>query len=637
MPTEPLAPDSIPWKTIAASPDMMDITFNNRRFPFAWRSSLAISVYEPPTEALPTLMCGQRIAFVKVTCSLTGYQPSGGDGGEVTFGDVPLEELERLTSEYLGCYGALLNVAFFPPSGGLVVVGSQPDLRQFPHVLDFSPKNRELIRGITESGEMLTGSSRSIGIDQSKTTTSKNETTVGVEAGIKIEPVEATASIEHTWGSSEENKQGLSLETGDSLQNKKGYATTLDQLYSLLTGYHTGTNRATVIMLARPGTLQATDRRTFALGLRMLEGVQDFVFVVARPQDQDRMCIEAALHTGHFPEDVDYVGEDTSVERRTFTFTVRARAKGGSEGFFSFQGQTIDFGTVERPQDVFNLPADEDGAWILDMDAPGSENGISRGEDRTRTDPSTPGPLANHYDLRVIRVDDRTVRAIGRVTARGGYDFSSGPDTVVEADFTIHARRPQATGLQPAADPGQMLLTQRGLSVCYQSVAGCPEVYDPPEPPSLEPEGSRWFDDLPAPVFTRGLSSERVYAHLRASLINGAVALQRGKPTRRYAETDHFSRQVASRLPAPVASAPVGQLVDLKDYGSDAQKQLANASVKQVLALHSKTLQRATRLKTDEALKLRRAVLLAVERVLGGEPPMNQTQPKPKRGPKNQP
>lgn len=35
----------IPRKIIATSPDMMDVTYNNRRFPSAWRSSLAIPIF----------------------------------------------------------------------------------------------------------------------------------------------------------------------------------------------------------------------------------------------------------------------------------------------------------------------------------------------------------------------------------------------------------------------------------------------------------------------------------------------------------------------------------------------------------------------------------------------------------------
>lgn len=54
-------PINIPWRLIAASPDMMDPRFGNKRFPFKWRSSLAIYAYEPKSDELPEDLCGQRI------------------------------------------------------------------------------------------------------------------------------------------------------------------------------------------------------------------------------------------------------------------------------------------------------------------------------------------------------------------------------------------------------------------------------------------------------------------------------------------------------------------------------------------------------------------------------------------------
>ena len=52
-------PINVPWKLIAVSEDMMDKQFCDKEFPFAWRSSLAISVYEPPPEELPEDLCDQ--------------------------------------------------------------------------------------------------------------------------------------------------------------------------------------------------------------------------------------------------------------------------------------------------------------------------------------------------------------------------------------------------------------------------------------------------------------------------------------------------------------------------------------------------------------------------------------------------
>src|SRR3954451_12016098 len=109
-------PVAIPWLQIAVSPDMIDEQFCDKRFPFSWRSSMAISIYEPPLDELADDLCGQRLTYLKVTCSITGYQPSRKETEDayVEFPNVPAEELDRILSDYFACYGVLLNVAVFP-------------------------------------------------------------------------------------------------------------------------------------------------------------------------------------------------------------------------------------------------------------------------------------------------------------------------------------------------------------------------------------------------------------------------------------------------------------------------------------------------------------------------------------------
>ena len=121
MPTRALdLPVNIPWKLIAASPDMMDTVFCSKLFPLAWRSALAVSVHEPPVEDLPESLRSQRLAYLKITCSVTGYQPSKEETDQIvsSFPDQPTEAqrpaLDRILSDYFACYGALLNVAVFP-------------------------------------------------------------------------------------------------------------------------------------------------------------------------------------------------------------------------------------------------------------------------------------------------------------------------------------------------------------------------------------------------------------------------------------------------------------------------------------------------------------------------------------------
>src|ERR1700754_4896990 len=143
------------WKLLAVSPDMMDTHFCNKRYPFRWRSSLAISAFEPDPATLPTHLCEGRITFLKVTATITGYQPSELETklGFASFPDVPTEELQRIIGQYFACYGVLLNVAVFPHKSGLIP--SRTSLQDFPHIIDVEPKTRELIQASSETGEIL--------------------------------------------------------------------------------------------------------------------------------------------------------------------------------------------------------------------------------------------------------------------------------------------------------------------------------------------------------------------------------------------------------------------------------------------------------------------------------------------------
>src|SRR5437763_15923209 len=74
-------PVSVPWKLLGVSQDMMDTQFCDKQFPIEWRSSLAVSAFEPKAEDLPEELCRDVITFLKVTCTITGYQPTRAETG----------------------------------------------------------------------------------------------------------------------------------------------------------------------------------------------------------------------------------------------------------------------------------------------------------------------------------------------------------------------------------------------------------------------------------------------------------------------------------------------------------------------------------------------------------------------------
>src|SRR5437667_1444212 len=160
-------PVNIPWKLIHQSPDMMDVHFCNKLFPFEWRSSLAISVFEPKPEDLPEDLCEGIITYVKVTCTITGYQPTKAETDQAyhhflpPFGNVPTEgQLDDILRDYWACYGVLLNVAVFPypntvPERTSIDFGSQGPGTDLPSPYQTEDVNFELTRPKRGAGNRI--------------------------------------------------------------------------------------------------------------------------------------------------------------------------------------------------------------------------------------------------------------------------------------------------------------------------------------------------------------------------------------------------------------------------------------------------------------------------------------------------
>ncbi len=279
-------PVDIPWKLIATSPDMMDTTFGNKRFPYKWRSSLAISAYEPPLDDMVDELEDDRITYIKVTATLTGYIPSADEikSGYVSFPEVPVEDLDRILQDYFACYGVLLEVGVFPRNESSQQAVA---LYDYPHIIDFEPKSRDLYQTASETGDILTGSMSKVSTGKSYTHADKTD--MGFNVGSSYSSGETSPygtfqgdwRITPSWGSSDQNTSSTQIDGSRERRETQSTTTQITQMYNLLTGYHMGTNRAAFVMLPRPHALQATDYRTFIKGLRMIEGIQEFFLVIA--------------------------------------------------------------------------------------------------------------------------------------------------------------------------------------------------------------------------------------------------------------------------------------------------------------------------------------------------------------------
>lgn len=707
-------PVNIPWKQIAVSPDMMDKRFCNLYFPYAWRSSLAISVHEPSLDELPEELCDNAITYLKITSTITGYQPSEGETSDANdlpdvldlFPEDPTEDvrntLERITDEYFACYGALLNIAVYPAiieeevvpiiidfgeldgqpgmllpnpfehngvkfeaedqpnnrmadiyvEGGdgiteldlfskinvklpvdkkiikvtAVVVHYSPvgvtmlafdgneavdsadagletgepheltissgdkqidnvtikapensasllrftyyvveetttpteqiDLKEYPHIIDFEPKTRDLIQAATETGEILTGSKSGIKTDRSfiNTNSSEDGFTLSPKIGKKDESgIGATLSHKNT----ETDQETWKVTADASRERRETNATVaqISQMYNLLSGYHAGTNRIVLLMLARPHTLQPTDHRTFVQGLRRIEGIQEYFLIVARPEHIDGLCVEAFVETGHYPEATTIIPPVEQYEESFEEFSAKAFADNGW-----FSGDCTDIESDETS--TYTIAS----GWIID-----------RRESRMRqpAEPVGSGWDPVHPGIAEIENNSNSQadKSLERYDYRPTSDVSAGVFGTIcgqslqrdkarfNRKYRVFTRKEQPISVddESQADIDNLLITRRELCVCFRS-GDCPQVVQPPEKPIvLHPD----FSIVEEPIIrmkpslltrktleqSREPATKEFIAQVENSLLKG------WRSTRRYPlgqvgylESDYFKNRIIKAL-----------------------------------------------------------------------------------------
>ncbi len=298
-------PQDITWTRLAYSRDMIDTNFGDLNFPPKWRTSLAVYFYIVPDEETVDSYPNSKIVYLKLTCSITGWNPSESlRGTRKTAEDSgQLDDLQKSiwetiiasgwASRYWACLGAIMQIAVYPNNR----TGVSPD--DYPYIMDFEPKKRELYEQATEGGEILSGTS-------DKTSTTKGNTNTQ-SAGLEVK---ASADF-GLWGGSAKATGGLSFEqvnstVTDNLQERRAtlsHTTTFSQMYQLFNGYHLGTNRALFVVSPRPHTVSTSNEIEGSLinGERKLEGIQEVFLVIHMPKTITGFCVQASIDTGHPP------------------------------------------------------------------------------------------------------------------------------------------------------------------------------------------------------------------------------------------------------------------------------------------------------------------------------------------------
>ncbi|MFE9690624.1 hypothetical protein [Micromonospora sp. NPDC005806] len=886
-------PLDIPWKLVAVSPDMMDTTFGNKAYPFAFRSSLAISAYEPdivPSDADP---CPRGLLFLKVSATITGYQATKEetDRGYVIFPDVPTERLTQILDEYLACYGVMLNIAVFPhsdtiveqkttclrfdalrpgvslanpyvdgdvsfdvdrdrnmvvdsyPSGGngsgeldlgqrmavtlpttgrvttkvalrepapvprprclsfadvtpggalpnpypagdvtfeaqpgktMKIVDQYPDtpdgrgelsfedgmsvrlpassrvtarlvsakgdpkpravsmtaysagtqvgsattpadagvehglevagqgidqvvfsagpkgglllelcwyvptrpavegvtlyayrgdelvsastspsdlgvphtleaqgegidkvilespagnasllelcrevpveravvLSDYPHIIDFEPKIRDLYQAATQNGEILTASVSGVKTDKTRAHTETTET--GLELGSKYTSppspygqAEVNGKISHKWGTTDQDSFQVQADASRNSRETQGTSTNISQMYNLLTGYHQGTNRASFIMLPRPHMLQPTDRRTFAQGLRIIEGVQEFFLVVEHPTGMPGLCVEALLETGHFPETV--TKEEPPAEQwieNTEEFTISLHANNGGVGGLGGETKKIE----DQPTSVYTISS----PWTIDRTkGDPSHGGISEIANNSNNQANT---SLTGYDYRAT--SDTSVQVFGTIYGAPWW----GPGAIFNRTYQVHTRKPKPADDQGGGGPKvttKFLITSRSLSTCLRTGSRCLEPLPLPQDRLVArtdsvvdeqtlPVAPVLLEEQPDPI-SGGSATKDLLRQ-----IHQALARSWRMPSRRppgvtgLLETDHVKERIARLLPEDRLRA---RLADTSVPESVREGLGANTPVTDALALPLPDFARRTGLPVDEAVRARLTLL----------------------------
>jgi hypothetical protein len=322
-------PIDIPWERICVSEDMIDPKVGDSDRPAKWQSSIAVFKYVPDEEyqAYP----GRKITYLKVTCTIAGYQPKADElegiltnWSRLSYAGVPYsqDELERRLLAYKPCHEAILQVSVAPRRTEDVPLG------EYPYFMDFQPKKRELYESVTDTKELMSRSQESLNISKSSGTTQSQEVLdidQGFSVGASGQYAGAGGSVQYSqqgqWGTKNlgGGQSGTARTTDESHERREttSHTTQLTQLHHLLDTYHQGTNRVIFYLQPRPHTVAPPSG--FVRGPREVEGVQEFFLIVNQAAEQEDFCLDVRLDTGHlFRQEI--MAYDHRVDTVTFAF-----------------------------------------------------------------------------------------------------------------------------------------------------------------------------------------------------------------------------------------------------------------------------------------------------------------------------
>jgi hypothetical protein len=295
------APLDIPWKRLAFSRDMIETNRQDGSLVPKWRSSMAVYAHVLPEETTREVYPDRRILYLKLTASITGWCPAEDLRGGVVVSESndpwqrsgwQVVDGATWASEYWKCLGAIAQVAIYPRDEDGVA------LDDYPYIVDFEPKKRELYESVSQSGEVLSGSSGRTSTTKGFTSTVTTEQSVRANASI---PFQGGVSVSLSKTESDQSIDNKVTDTSTERRETQSHSTQFSQLYQLFNGYHLGTNRAVFAIFPRPHTASQAPPvdQNIVNGERALEGIQEMFLVISMPRAMPGVCVRAWLDTGH--------------------------------------------------------------------------------------------------------------------------------------------------------------------------------------------------------------------------------------------------------------------------------------------------------------------------------------------------
>lgn len=586
-------PTDIPWRRICVTGDMLDPEPCDLVVPPRWRSSIAVFRHDPPDDFQP--LPHARVSYLKVCVTLAPFAP-----------ELPVQLGRRaadMLEEAFPCHGALLHVTVAPPED------ARGDRRTFPYFADFEPKKRELYEMVSETGEVLSGSSSTLSVGKSAATTQTTEhynidngwnfgtnfTYAGTGGGGQV----GVAKQEGTISSSGYHTSNVRM-ADESVERREllSHTTQLAQMYNLFQAFHVGTNRALFLMEPRPHIRQS--EATFINGPRALEGIQEIFLAVVRPREMEGFCVSALLETAH-------LGKEPVLEHEMKTTVVEFRLEAKAPNLDKTIGK--DSGEGKK-------------AHIVHFDAPKGWEIAGYTTTTLRGERVTKGPTVVH-DGQHMTVTGEVSWRFEEGKIKGGQRENIFHDGALDVDVTVKLRRKEA----------EVKEYVRSLFLSARQICCCPQA--PVEPGKTASASVTYERPLGRRVEVhRGPSSaaylqesRRLAATIRDEMVRSTTSSARVPVgARGYAETDAFAQRVAAlvtavegpRIRVDGASVPGGP--DASRTPSEAADATGRTSVEAVDALtllHAPVVATARRLGISEAqarqLRLRAIAALTVD------------------------